>query len=132
MLSLGALGYLSFGRGALDLGWVYDNYVPLLSASAALSLALSLYLYARSFARGRLLAAGGSSGVRLYDFFIGRELNPRLGALDLKEFCELYPGEVAGGRVQGGAPGGGTGGGTGWGYRMGHTWWVCEWRRGRG
>lgn len=94
VLSLGVLAYLSFGRGALDLGWVYDNYVPLLSASAALSLALSFYLYARSSARGRLLAAGGSSGARLYDFFIGRELNPRLGALDLKEFCELYPGLI--------------------------------------
>lgn len=30
-----------------------------------------------------------------YDFFIGRELNPRLGLLDLKEFCELYPGLIA-------------------------------------
>jgi hypothetical protein len=28
----------------------------------------------------------------VYDFFIGRELNPRLGTLDLKEFCELRPG----------------------------------------
>lgn len=26
------------------------------------------------------------------DFFIGRELNPRIGSFDLKEFCELYPG----------------------------------------
>lgn len=23
---------------------------------------------------------------------MGRELNPRIGSLDLKEFCELYPG----------------------------------------
>lgn len=30
-----------------------------------------------------------------YDFFIGRELNPRIGGLDLKEFCELYPGLIA-------------------------------------
>jgi hypothetical protein len=30
----------------------------------------------------------------VYDFFIGRELNPRLGAFDLKEFCELYPGLI--------------------------------------
>ena len=24
------------------------------------------------------------------DFFIGRELNPRIGSLDIKEFCEGY------------------------------------------
>lgn len=40
--------------------------------------------------------------MRLYDFFIGRELNPRVtrvlgmrlpeGTLDLKYFCELRPG----------------------------------------
>lgn len=28
----------------------------------------------------------------IYDFWMGRELNPRIGSLDLKEFCELYPG----------------------------------------
>ena len=30
----------------------------------------------------------------VYDFFMGRELNPRVGSLDLKEFFELYPGFV--------------------------------------
>lgn len=31
----------------------------------------------------------------VYDFYMGRELNPRIGAMfDLKEFCELYPGLV--------------------------------------
>lgn len=30
----------------------------------------------------------------MYDFFIGRELNPRIGSFDLKEFCELYPGLI--------------------------------------
>ena len=34
------------------------------------------------------------AGHVLYDFFIGRELNPRLGSFDLKEFCELYPGLI--------------------------------------
>jgi delta14-sterol reductase len=37
------------------------------------------------------------AGIRLYDFFIGRELNPQLpvpflGTFDLKYFCELRPG----------------------------------------
>ena len=30
----------------------------------------------------------------VYDFFMGRELNPRIGSLDIKEFCELYPGLI--------------------------------------
>jgi hypothetical protein len=28
----------------------------------------------------------------IYDFWMGRELNPRIGSFDLKEFGELYPG----------------------------------------
>ncbi len=35
------------------------------------------------------------AGVGIYDFWMGRELNPRWGSwLDLKEFCELYPGMI--------------------------------------
>lgn len=41
-------------------------------------------------ARARLHVACIAS----YDFFIGRELNPRLGGLDLKYFCELRPGLI--------------------------------------
>jgi len=32
--------------------------------------------------------------VVIYDFFIGRELNPRVGPVDLKFFCELRPGLI--------------------------------------
>ena len=81
-------------RGAIDLVWAADNALPLLGASVAFSYVLSLYLYARSFAPGAMLAEGGNTGNVLYDFFIGRELNPRVGAFDLKEFCELYPGLI--------------------------------------
>lgn len=35
-----------------------------------------------------------SLGNPLYDFFIGRELNPRVGNFDLKYFCELRPGLI--------------------------------------
>ncbi|XP_048450025.1 delta(14)-sterol reductase TM7SF2, partial [Rhincodon typus] len=30
----------------------------------------------------------------IYDFFIGHELNPRIGSFDLKYFCELRPGLI--------------------------------------
>ena len=92
VITLGAVLYFGFWRRSWDLGWVYDNYLPLVTASVICSAALSLALYAASFARGRLLAQGGTTGYPLYDCFIGRELNPRIGGFDLKEFCELYPG----------------------------------------
>ena len=45
----------------------------------------------------RELAAGGHTGNVLYDWFIGRELNPRVilplfGEIDIKAWCELRPG----------------------------------------
>ena len=83
------------GWSRLDLAWIYDNYWDLATSAALLSTALSLYLYAKSFARGALLARGGDTGNAVYDWFIGRELNPREGAtFDWKEFCELRPGLI--------------------------------------
>ena len=45
----------------------------------------------------RELAAGGHSGNIIYDWFIGRELNPRItlpfaGEVDIKAWMELRPG----------------------------------------
>ena len=90
----GTAAVLSFGFDALDLSWLYEHFLPLLRASALFSTALAVYLYISSFLPDRLLAAGGNSGVAVYDFWMGRELNPRWGSLDLKEFCELYPGMI--------------------------------------
>jgi hypothetical protein len=50
--------YLGFVERRVDLGWMYDNYVPLLTGSCALSVTLTIYLYISSFKRGALLAAG--------------------------------------------------------------------------
>lgn len=44
--------------------------------------------------QGKLLCDHGNTGYPIYDFWMGRELNPRIGSLDLKEFCELYPGLI--------------------------------------
>merc|ERR1719454_2733079 len=75
---------------------LYDEFPALAGASILFSTGLSAYLYAASFAPGALLAKGGNSGNPVYDFFIGRELNPRIfgGTFDLKEFCELRPGLI--------------------------------------
>lgn len=85
--------------------WTFmtDNYLQLLTTNILISYALSTFVYVRSFSvkagnKGlRELAAGGHSGNIMYDWFIGRELNPRvsiplLGEIDIKEFMELRPG----------------------------------------
>jgi delta14-sterol reductase len=91
--SFGADGSLQ-SMGAFPLSWVYDHYVQLATGAVAFSALMSGFLYYKSFAPGALLAAGGNTGSAVYDFFIGRELNPRLGDFDLKEFCELRPGLI--------------------------------------
>eukprot|EP01061_Rhynchopus_euleeides_P047611 TRINITY_DN9636_c0_g1_i1.p1 TRINITY_DN9636_c0_g1~~TRINITY_DN9636_c0_g1_i1.p1 ORF type:complete len:427 (+),score=183.01 TRINITY_DN9636_c0_g1_i1:162-1442(+) len=92
-------GHLSFWMaiaGAalfFDLSYIYDNYLQLAVASIIISLSLSVYLFATSFDTTKQLAEG-VSGNALYDFFMGRELNPRIGTFDLKVFCELRPGLI--------------------------------------
>jgi len=81
--------------GGLDLAWVHTNFLALLTAGVAFAYGLSLCLYLGSFVgSSKVLAKGGDSGNPVYDFFIGRELNPRIGLLDLKVFCELTPGLI--------------------------------------
>lgn len=83
--------------------FIYNNYLQILTANIMISYVLSTFVYIRSFSikpgnkELRELAAGGHSGNMLYDWFIGRELNPRMtipliGEIDIKEFCELRPG----------------------------------------
>jgi hypothetical protein len=100
-VTYGTAAALSFGLGVLDLTWAADNFLPLLTASLLASTALAAACYASSLRRPRAaLAAGGDSGFAPYDFWMGRELNPRLrlpftsSSIDLKEFCELYPGMI--------------------------------------
>ncbi|GMH35464.1 hypothetical protein BSKO_03332 [Bryopsis sp. KO-2023] len=84
----------AFATPYLKLGWLYLHWLQILTASMLLSFALSFYLFATSFRKKALLADGGQTPSNLYNFFIGRELNPRIGRFDLKEFCELYPGLI--------------------------------------
>ncbi|GIC89444.1 uncharacterized protein Aud_005859 [Aspergillus udagawae] len=87
--------------------WSYitDNYVQLLTANILIAYALSAFLYIYSFTVDtnypnrdlRELAAGGATSNPIYDFFIGRELNPRVtlpffGEVDIKTWCEVCPG----------------------------------------
>lgn len=94
LITYGTAVLLSFGLGALDISWVAVNFIPLTTASIIFSSALAVLVYLRSFRQGALLAHGGTSGVVVYDFWMGRELNPRILRVDIKEFCELYPGMI--------------------------------------
>ena len=79
----------------IDISKLYDDFVPLAVASCVLSLLLSIALYVASFRPAKpLLAKPGNTGIRVYDFFMGRELNPRIYNFDLKYFCELRPGLI--------------------------------------
>lgn len=81
-------------NGTINLAYIYDHYAHFITATAIVSYVLSIYLYSSSFSGNKILAVGGNTGVAIYDFFIGRELNPRIGSLDLKFFCELRPGLI--------------------------------------
>lgn len=83
--------------------FINRNYIQILTSSIIISFALSVFVYVRSFdvkphnKEKRELAAGGHTGSIVYDFFIGRELNPKVnipyfGEVDIKSFMELRPG----------------------------------------
>jgi Delta14-sterol reductase len=93
-VSYGAIALLTFGTGWLHLAWAADHFLELLSGASVLGLSLAITLYIASFRAGAVLAES-ASGVVWYDFWMGRELNPRLFGIDLKEFCEIYPGLAA-------------------------------------
>lgn len=91
---------------------VYDQFLPLMSAAVVFAFSLAAFSYAHSYVVKQPLAAEGSSGKLndsqhfgqeplwvkqmcacagrpVFDFWIGRALNPRIGSFDLKFFCEL-------------------------------------------
>jgi Delta14-sterol reductase len=102
-LTLAAAGTIAQGAEFPLWTFISDNFVQVLTANVIITYALSIYVYVSSFnvkpgdPNHRLLAPGGQTGSVIYDFFIGRELNPRVtlpffGEIDIKEFCEIRPG----------------------------------------
>eukprot|EP01035_Chromulina_nebulosa_P019567 gene19567-25467_t len=93
-------GHLQFWISIVAMGHLIPTFIQYPEGSNVYSIntigayILSVYLYVSSFRGNKILAKGGNTGVAIYDFFIGRELNPRIGSLDLKEFCELRPGLI--------------------------------------
>lgn len=82
--------------GAVTLGWLdaallYDQIGPLLSVVNLFSFAFAGFLYARGLKGAEWERP---TGRLFYDYFMGTALNPRIGSLDLKLFCEARPGMI--------------------------------------
>ncbi|CCW60408.1 unnamed protein product [Phytomonas sp. EM1] len=81
--------------GIINLAYLTDIFPSLMLASILISTVMSVILYGMSFRSSTVLTAlGGNSGNPIYDFWMGRELNPRSGFLDWKFMCELRPGLI--------------------------------------
>nr|XP_034803637.1 delta(14)-sterol reductase LBR isoform X2 [Pan paniscus] len=78
----------------VEFHYVYSHFLQFALAATVFCVVLSVYLYVRSLKAPRNDLSPASSGNAVYDFFIGRELNPRIGTFDLKYFCELRPGLI--------------------------------------
>lgn len=92
--------------------FLWENYIQVITANLLISSSIALFVYLKSFTvpepgkpnyELRELAPGGHTGNPLYDFFIGRELNPRIHlpipfvseasrTIDVKVFMEMRPG----------------------------------------
>ncbi|KAK0469726.1 ERG4/ERG24 ergosterol biosynthesis protein [Desarmillaria tabescens] len=94
LLALGITAGIIQKYGPEAFTFFYDKWVGFVTASLLMSVIQGIYVYAMSFRQGKLLALGGNSGNFIYDFFIGRELNPSIGSFDIKSFNELRPGLI--------------------------------------
>lgn len=68
LLSLGiTVGILLQPGGIEAYTYLYDNWIPLVSASMVMAIFQATWVYFYSFYTGELLALGGNSGVFIYD-----------------------------------------------------------------
>lgn len=85
-----------------ELQFLYDNFDKLILVTIIFSFAIAFFVYFISFiplrkkngkgTNERILSINGNTKNPIYDWFIGRELNPRIGPWEIKLFCELRPG----------------------------------------
>ncbi|AMD22109.1 HGL231Wp [Eremothecium sinecaudum] len=85
-----------------ELQFLYEHHTDICIIAILASFVISILTFAFSYVplvhpnghgtRERILSLGGNTKSMFYNWFIGRELNPRLGPLDIKLFCELRPG----------------------------------------
>ncbi|KAK4934594.1 erg24, C-14 sterol reductase, partial [Elasticomyces elasticus] len=114
-LGLLALGTIFYGGASFPIWmYIYGHLPQILTANMLICTTTALFCYLRSFnipgpgqinPEHRELAPGGCTGNMIYDFFIGRELNPRITiptwvphvlgggqVIDIKVYNEMRPG----------------------------------------
>ncbi|KAM8947371.1 delta(14)-sterol reductase LBR [Pelodytes ibericus] len=93
LLTLAAVAGMLYYK--INLLYVYHNLLQFAASATVVSIVLSVYAYVRSFRASEVdLSPAGRSGNYIYTFFMGRELNTRIGRFDLKYFCVLHPGLI--------------------------------------
>ncbi|KAL2858436.1 ergosterol biosynthesis ERG4/ERG24 [Aspergillus pseudoustus] len=104
-----AIGTSIQGANFILWTWITDHYIHILTANILISYAVSIYVYINSFTVDntypnpelRELVPAGNTGSTMHDFWLGRELNPRItlallgDEIDLKAWCGICPGLTA-------------------------------------
>ncbi|GAA6023015.1 hypothetical protein JCM11491_000357 [Sporobolomyces phaffii] len=94
MLTLAIIGGYTAVRGIDALLYIPHHFPQLVSAALAMSVVQACFVHAQSYVGEQMLAEGGNSSNSLYNWFIGRGLNPRIGSFDIKAFNEMRPGLI--------------------------------------
>ncbi|KAK3095741.1 hypothetical protein FSP39_018423 [Pinctada imbricata] len=85
VLLLNLFVLLAMSSSGINVTTLSSKLLQMTTSCVILSLLLSLILYIASYYVEKWkLNANGQTGNMFYDWFIGRELNPRIGSLDLK------------------------------------------------
>lgn len=82
-LAIAAILHLT---GVFPLYTLIDEFGPIMTVAIISGYLNSLIVYVQAIVRGR---RHRPTGYPLYDFFMGIELNPRIGILDFKMFYEV-------------------------------------------
>lgn len=98
LLALSVVTVVIIHFGPDSFTFLYTRYLGFMTASVIMSAVQAVGVYAMSYRKDALLALGGNTGSVMYDWFIGRELNPTISIfgeeLDIKTFNELRPGLI--------------------------------------
>lgn len=94
LISVGVFLAGSIGLGLFSSTVIFDEWGPLLWGANLLGFLLALAVYIKSKVFPSYPDDCKVSGNFIYDFFMGVELNPRIGPLDLKLFFNGRPGII--------------------------------------
>ncbi len=95
VISLVLFSLASFGMNWISPTIIFDHWGALLGIVMILGFALGIFVFIKAYLFPTHPDDRKFSGNMFYDFFMGIELNPRIGKLDLKLFFNGRPGIVA-------------------------------------